>query len=70
MKKIVMALAVIAMVACFSSCKKTCSCTYKLLGISYTTEISKEDLGVKFCSEANKTGINIGGVNIADANCE
>lgn len=37
MKKIVLAIAVIAMVACFSSCKKTCKCVTKTNGVETAT---------------------------------
>jgi hypothetical protein len=53
MKKVLLALAVIATVACFSSCKKTCSCTtYAAGSVVSTTEVdlSKYE-GVKKCSD-------------------
>jgi hypothetical protein len=53
MKKVLLALAVIETVACFSSCKKTCSCTtYAAGAVVSTTEVdlSKYE-GVKKCSD-------------------
>lgn len=53
MKKVFLALAVIATVACLSSCKKTCTCTtYAAGAVVTTTEVSLENYeGVKKCSE-------------------
>lgn len=59
MKKVVLAIAVIAMVGCFASCKKTCKCTTYAAGASSTTEINLDDMektfGVKIdkCSNMN-----------------
>lgn len=45
MKKVVLALAVMATVACFSSCSKNCTCTEWLNGEKKgTKEISKDKL--------------------------
>lgn len=45
MKKVVLALAVIATVACFSSCSKNCSCKVWLNGnVQSTYEVSKDKL--------------------------
>ncbi len=53
MKKVLLALAVIATVACFSSCKKTCTCTtYAAGSVVSTNEVSLENYdNVKKCSE-------------------
>ncbi len=67
MKKVLLAIAVVATVVCFSSCKKTCTCTTYTAGAVVTTSevnLSNYD-GVKKCSElplnnysnAIKTGI-------------
>lgn len=55
MKKVVLALASVAMLACMASCSKTCTCTTYLNGEKKgTTEIEKENLkeGQK-CSDLN-----------------
>ena len=68
MKKVFLALAVIATVACFSSCNKTCSCTTYALGqqIGNPVEVDLSNYeGVKNCSDlpqhnysnATETGI-------------
>ncbi len=54
MKKVVLALGVIAMMGAFCSCKKTCSCTMSVAGISQTTEVNMKDYNVKKCSELTK----------------
>jgi len=53
MKKIVLALAVVATVACFSSCKKTCTCKTYLLG-QVTATAEDVELGDNDkCSDMN-----------------
>lgn len=67
MKKVFLVLAVIASIACFTSCKKTCTCTYSVLGVSTTTEVNLDDYeDVNSCSDL--TNINVAGV--ATAKCE
>ncbi len=55
MKKIVLALAVIATVACFSSCNKHCTCKTYVAGVVTTTtedvELDKDTY--KKCSDMN-----------------
>lgn len=51
MKKIVLALGVIAMMGAFCSCKKTCTCSWSLGGITQTTEYNMKDFNVKKCSD-------------------
>jgi len=53
MKKVLLALAAVAMVACLSSCKKTCTCTSYVGGsVVSTTEVNLSDYNdVKKCSD-------------------
>lgn len=54
MKKIVLAIAVIATVTCFSSCTKKCSCTSYLLGnVTGTEEIELNTDKFDKCSDMN-----------------
>lgn len=56
MKKVVLALAVIATVACFSSCSKTCSCTNGVTTTETTIKNGK-------CSDLN-TSTTMAGVTV------
>lgn len=51
MKKVILAVAVIAMVAGFASCKKTskCVCTYEYAGVTVTTDAA--EYNVKSCDK-------------------
>ncbi|MBP5190322.1 MAG: hypothetical protein J6031_05350 [Bacteroidales bacterium] len=66
MKKILLTLAVIATVACFSSCNKKCNCVYYANNTSTEVEYSidelneKYNLDIKKCSDMNNV-IEIGG---------
>lgn len=62
MKKLILAISVIAMMGCFASCSKNCTCTKYLNGEKTgTTEISKDKLPEgKKCSDLN-TIVTIGG---------
>lgn len=51
MKKVVLALGVIAMVACFSSCKKDCKCVTKVNGVEMGSVTEKS----KKCSDLEAT---------------
>lgn len=60
MKKVVLALAVVAMVGCFASCKKTCSCTTYVAGVAQNpVEVNLDDMEATFkvkvdkCSDMN-----------------
>ena len=55
MKKIVLALAVIATVACFSSCNKKCTCKTYLMGVvqSTTEDVELDKDSYKKCSDMN-----------------
>ena len=67
MKKIVLAVALVAMVGCFASCKKTCTCTTFVGGIASTTnevelsELQENNSNIKKCSDAN-TVVEVAGV--------
>ena len=61
MKKVVLALAVIATVACFSSCKKTCTCKTIANGTVVSTEEGVEKGDAKLCKDLNKS-ITVAGV--------
>lgn len=74
MKKIVLALAAIAMVGVFSSCKKNCDCTYKILGqeatVTYKLEdLQKGDSNIKKCSDV-KENASINGTTYAGMSCK
>lgn len=56
MKKVVLALAVIATVACFSSCTKTCVCTNGVTSTETTIKSGK-------CSDLN-TSTSVAGVTV------
>lgn len=66
MKKILLSLAVIATVACFSSCNKKCNCMYYVNGTSTEQEYSLDELNEKYgldikkCSDMNNV-VEIGG---------
>lgn len=53
MKKVLLSLAAVAMVACFASCKKTCDCKILTVSYEYTLEELQEAYGdeVKSCSD-------------------
>ena len=55
MKKVVLALAVIATVACFSSCTKKCSCKDSLTGTTTESTIKSGK-----CSDLNSQTSNMG----------
>lgn len=62
MKKLVLAVAAIAMVACMASCNKTCTCKTYVAGVVVTTtedvELDKDTY--KHCSDLN-TVIEVAG---------
>lgn len=55
MKKVVLALAVIATVACLSSCNKTCTCKTYAAGVVMTTQedVELDHDTYKKCSDMN-----------------
>ncbi|MBQ9588241.1 MAG: hypothetical protein IJR26_10360 [Bacteroidales bacterium] len=65
MKKVILALAVVATVACFSSCNKKCNCKASVAGVSVSTEKEIEldeindtyNTDYKKCSDVNIDGI-------------
>lgn len=64
MKKIVLALAVIATVACVSSCTKMCTCRTYVLGNvqeSLTKEVELDTEHFKKCSDMN-TVVTVAGI--------
>ena len=67
MKKIVLALAVIATVACFSSCNKKCNCKVYAGGTSTEQEFTLDELNEQFntdykkCTDLN-TVVEIAGI--------
>ena len=69
MKKVLLALAVVATVACFSSCNKKCNCKVYVNGISSEQELSidelneKYNLDIKKCSDMNNV-VEVGGVKM------
>lgn len=69
MKKIVLAIAAIAMVGCFASCKKTCTCTTYAAGIADVTsevdlaDLQENDSSIKKCSDVN-TVVTVAGVKV------
>lgn len=70
MKKVVLALAVIATVACFSSCKKTCTCkTYADGQVVQTASEIELEKSFKNCSEMS-TVVNFPGVGKTGMECE
>lgn len=76
MKKVFLALAIIASVACFSSCKKTCSCTVTVLGVSTTiddidlNEAKENNSNIKNCKDLGTSGLTFSGVKLAEADCK
>lgn len=56
MKKVLLTLAVIATVACFSSCNKHCTCKTYAAGVVVSTEedVELDKDTYKKCSEMNK----------------
>ena len=64
MKKVLLAIAVIALIGC-ASCSKTkvCKCSYKIGPLSY--ELPAKEYEVKSCSDINDIGI----AGIADLVC-
>ena len=62
MKKIILALAVIATVACFSSCNKHCTCKVYAAGVVVETredvELDKDTY--KKCSDKNQIDMTLG----------
>ena len=62
MKKVVLALAAVAVVACFSltSCNKKCTCKTYVMGVVATTEeVELDKDSYKKCSDMN-TIVNVG----------
>ncbi|MCR5423473.1 MAG: hypothetical protein K6E93_01775 [Bacteroidales bacterium] len=60
MKKVLIALTVVAAAASFASCQKTCECTYKVGGISTVAMVSLDDYeDAKSCKDL--TQINVAG---------
>ena len=55
MKKLLLALAVVATVACFSSCNKKCTCKTYALGVVVSTqdEVELDKDSYKKCSDMN-----------------
>lgn len=55
MKKIVLGLAAIAMVACMASCNKTCTCKTYVLGVVTSTseDVELDKDSYKKCSDMN-----------------
>ena len=53
MKKVVLALAAIATVVCFTSCDKTCVCKSTVNGVSVETEVELNKDHYKKCSDMN-----------------
>lgn len=52
MKKVLLSLAVVAMVACFASCKKTCDCSVLGIHYDYTVEELNDIYGeVNSCAD-------------------
>lgn len=75
MKKVFLALAVIAACASFASCKKTCECTVTVLGVSTSYEVNlddvkKDDSSIKRCKDLNNSGVTVSGTNLANATCK
>lgn len=66
MKKVFLALAVIATVACMASCKKTCTCTTTVMGVSVEDEIDLDQMNEKYgvdvkkCSDMNSNVAGVG----------
>lgn len=53
MKKVMLVVSAIALVACFASCDKKCTCKTYLLGVEKeTVETSVKELKVDKCSDA------------------
>lgn len=70
MKKVLLALAIIATAACFTSCNKKCDCKVTVLGVSTTYEdLSVDEVNEKFgtdikkCSDLNSNVAGIGSVD-------
>ncbi len=53
MKKVMLVVSAIALVACFASCDKTCKCKTFVAGVSTETNVNLEDLQVDKCSDKN-----------------
>lgn len=54
MKKVFLALALVATVACFSSCNKKCNCLVYVAGVSTEEEFTLDELNEKFNTDYKK----------------
>lgn len=61
MKKVILALGVIATVACFTSCNRTCTCKTYAAGVVIATADDVELESGKKCSDLNTYVESIGG---------
>lgn len=69
MKKVILAVAVIAMIGGFASCKKTskCQCTYKFEGVEITMDPA--EYAVSNCSKLDAKTLLIQDA-VSDLNCK
>lgn len=58
MKKVILAIGVIALMGCFASCKKTCVCTSTVSGFSPTT--TETTISSGSCSDLNSSTTTMG----------
>ena len=64
MKKVLAAIAIVAVAACFVSCKKTCTCVTTVGGVQTSTT---ETQATK-CSDMNSTSNTVGVVTKTECN--
>ena len=71
MKKVVLALAAVAMVACLASCNKNCTCKTYAAGVVVSTaeDVELDGDTYKKCSDMNNVA-NIEGVGKSGLECE
>ena len=61
MKKVILAIGVIALMGCFASCKKTCVCTTTMAGLQPTT--TETTISSGSCSDLNSSTTTMGVVS-------
>ena len=64
MKKVLAAIAIVAVAACFVSCKKTCTCITTVNGV----QTNKTETQATNCSDMNSTSNTVGVVTKTECN--
>ncbi len=70
MKKVLVLLSAVALVACFTSCNKTCTCKTYAAGIVITTDDDVELESGKKCSDLNTYVVDSDGNNKTGMECK